>query len=384
MPMGDAWPKRMRVESRHCDLHVGEWQPLDTRVPACHDSRPPALRRDCSAHRLLQFRPRDCELPLLTNESFAAALSRRKLRFIGDSVTWDHFNYVGRCIMGCNSRLDQNSRHRRLTLKDARYQEAWRNELLAAGYSNFTADTAIFFMRLANAKEHVFEGCDTERGGHVDIRSLNYLPGSNTRDPDLMGAVLHGLLYIGFAGPSGHQLNSRSMGPGDIVVMNLGLHDKHRDLHKQIPMVLEWWKRERAAGRAPRLLWRQASPQHWNASMGKFRTFQDILNTAAGGADCQPPSASAADALPMYDQGVSDLVRHAGDFADVLPVFAATWLRPDEHPSLKYFELPAMSQKALAANRTYQDCTHWCSPGSVPRFWTQAIMRWLVSEVSDG
>ena len=118
--------------------------------------------------------------------------------------------------------------------------------------------------------------------------------------------------------------------------------------------------------------------------MGKFRTFQDILNTAAGGADCQPPSASAADALPMYDQGVSDLVRHAGDFADVLPVFAATWLRPDEHPSLKYFELPAMSQKALAANRTYQDCTHWCSPGSVPRFWTQAIMRWLVSEALDG
>ena len=38
----------------------------------------------------------------------------------------------------------------------------------------------------------------------------------------------------------------------------------------------------------------------------------------------------------------------------------------------------------LGVKERVLDCTHWCSPGSVPRFWTQAIMRWLVSEALDG
>ena len=178
------------------------------------------------------------------------------------------------------------------------------------------------------------------------------------------------------------------MGASDVVVMNLGLHDDPRkgyaDLPMQIPPALEWWRQERAAGRAPRLLWRQATPQHWNTPMGKFQTHEDVTRTAiTTKVGCQPPREGAADAFPLYDQGVSDLVRRSGDWADVLPIFAATWARYDEHPPLKLWETryPKQVQDSAhwrAANQTFRDCTHWCLPGPVPRFWTQALMRWLM------
>jgi hypothetical protein len=118
--------------------------------------------------------------------------------------------------------------------------------------------------------------------------------------------------------------------------------------------------------------------------MGKFQTHEDVISTATTTkAGCQPPRKGAAFAFPLYDQGLSGLVRRSGDWADVLPIFAATWARHDEHPPLKLWETRHPQQVQESAhrrkvNQTLRDCTHWCSPGPVPRFWTQALVRWLM------
>jgi hypothetical protein len=115
-----------------CNIEVGEWRLLDEPIPVCRDSRRKDLRRDCSRRSMMQFQPRDCELPPLTKESLTAALGKRKLRFIGDSVMWDHFQYIGRCLMDCSERLDHNARYHRLTLKEERFRKEWRGEKAVA------------------------------------------------------------------------------------------------------------------------------------------------------------------------------------------------------------------------------------------------------------
>ena len=365
-----------------CDLQSGEWQRMSAPVDKCeHDLL--QFRRCSPEQQLMHWQPRACNLPEATSHSLAQALGKRKLRFIGDSTTYDHFLYVASCVMNCSSTLTLNMQ-RRLTLKDPRYRTLWYEELTKAGYNNVTAAHAIEYMRLNNGKEHVYEGCSTLHGGHVDVRSLNMLPGQGLgSDRDLMRAVLHGLVYIGYAADGSRinkiqrrKLDSSSMGPSDVVLLNFGLHVTANDsFHAQMVQVLDYWAGERTAGRAPQLLWRQGSPQHWPTPFGQFRSLDDVGRIKG----CQQlPKEVAADALPSYDRGVSDLFRRPeyGAWADVLPLFVATWERVNDHPKLH--NLAHIGLRGTALNRTdVYDCTHFCSTGSTTRFWTAALLRWL-------
>jgi predicted acyl esterase len=81
--------------------------------------------------------------------------------------------------------------------------------------------------------------------------------------------------------------------------------------------------------------------------------------------------------FPLYDRNITRLVEQAG--ADVLPIFNATWSRSDNHPPLRKggVRLRNSAFDRAFANRTVSDCTHYCSRGSVLRFWTQALVSWL-------
>jgi hypothetical protein len=369
-----------------CDLQLGNWRQLDAPVESCPDIHKAGLRHECGERKLMEFQPRECDLPPLTNQSLVTALGRRKVRFIGDSVSWDHFHYVARCVLGCSPELDHHANSHRLSLKDARLRGLWRNALIKAGFEENIADNAIAFMRMNNGKEHIFEGCDTVLGGHVDVRHINRMPARGAMQRNVTRAILYGLVHIGFDQESRSQLRDldhNSMAATDIVVLNIGLHVSP-ELVGQISHVLDWWKDEHNARRAPRLLWRQTTPQHWAAPFGQYRTAADINST---GSECKPAvNVQAADALPKYDMGISDLVRRTAnttdDWVGVLPVFAASFARFDEHPPLRFWGnlgLRGSTNDLVSENGTARvsDCTHWCTPGSVPRFWTQALVRWL-------
>ena len=114
-----------------------------------------------------------------------------------------------------------------------------------------------------------------------------------------------------------------------------------------------------------------------------------------------PPAldgAKAAAALALYDRNVSvdieELARavpaastaglSARRVADVLDVFTATWERAEDHPKLSHgaLSLNAAQMAELHggphSNTSLEDCTHYCIPGSVLRFWSQALLAWLV------
>jgi hypothetical protein len=83
-------------------------------------------------------------------------------------------------------------------------------------------------------------------------------------------ALMHLLLYVGPV----------RLGFNDTVVMSMGLHYHNAgSLVTTMQTIFEWWAKEHAAGRAPRLLWRETSPQHFATQDGRFHISEDIVTT---------------------------------------------------------------------------------------------------------
>lgn len=361
-------------------LQDGVWEaasPSDLAAPAAACSHWTSAKR-CAAttSRLFNYKPshKKCNGPwwqpaALNRASFASALKGRTLRFIGDSVTADYYKYLTRCVLGCESNATNQ-----FSLAHGSTRDLYNRSITVAGYDSDAAFWAINILRPAAGKEPYELGCALEGGGRVDFRRVNSLPDMRPRPgragpQAVLGAVLHSLLY----------LPEPPLRSDDIAMLSFGLH---RDIGLGVKMaaVLRWWESE--GTRAPRLVWRQSSPQHWPlAPLGSFRGFDDVLPTATHG--CRADGLME-DAFAHYDLNVSALVlearnRHGRRWADVLDVFAASWPRAEDHPRLTEGSLPLHSLASrFGTNMTkLTDCTHWCIPGSLYRFYTQAIGAWL-------
>ena len=334
----------------------------------------------------------------MNRASFAHALGRRTLRFIGDSVTSDHYQYLTRCVLNCSF---ETMHVGTLKLSDKATAEELKRYLTVRGFQKDVAHWALKLLQAAS-KDGYATGCTLESGGRVDFRRVNALPVNTSRrghgsHREIVAAIWHTLLY--WSGPA--------LNKDDVVLINFGLHD-YGKLRAQVGDVLRWWAAEEATGSAPRLLWRQTSPQHWPTSpLGAFSSFEDVAQTAS--MPCRAHEARdeqgvdlAGAAFRLYDKSVSEAVLQAsssshelGDgsgsrdrgaahrrWADVLDVFAATAERAEDHPRLTKGSLPVKSvERTLRVNSTeaalLADCTHYCIPGSVLRFWTQALLAWL-------
>ena len=354
-----------------CDLQHGEWLPIEDEagVRACPGLRDAGDRRCSNSIPLLQFRPRRCteqQWPALTVHNVERALGGRTLRFIGDSVTSDHYHHLTACLMNCNASHPRRQWFMRFA--DSKNKNAWVRALVQAGYSTGDANAAIRHMGANIGKDGYKGGCALG-SGHVDYRRLNLL--NNPAAPNVTRAIFHALLY----------LSSRPVTSSDVVVINFSLHGSLATrgvLRRQMAIVLDWWAEQRRAGRAPMLLWRESSPQHWAGPFGAFRSFADGDGLSE---QCTAHAhAQAAFARHSYDANVSaDIHEAAHDWAQVLPVFTATWPRVDDHPLARVGALGGKGwrEEARLANHSYMDCNHFCVPGSVNRFWNQALLSWL-------
>ena len=341
----------------------------------------------------------------LTRASFSRVLKGRTLRLIGDSLMSHHYQYLTRCVLGCTY-----EEMRVNTISPAADEKHWNISLGAAGFSTDARFWALKSLRLASGKEWFAKGCRLEGGGRIDFRRVNFLPQNVARPGggtyrELLAALLHTLVYW-----PGYKQGLPLSGD-DVVMLNFGLHEG-ADLPQKMSDLLRWWAAE--GTRAPRLLWRQGSPQHWPASpLGAFRDLSDVIETKSR--PCLAQDVDVEKAQELYDANVSKLVREAGRqgrggggggiasggggssssgshsgtssarqrWANVLDVFTATWQRDDDHANLVEGSLAIKNlARTFGLNASYSlpDCTHYCIPGSVLRFWTQALLVSLHEE----
>uniref|UniRef100_A0A7S0IKD2 Uncharacterized protein n=1 Tax=Calcidiscus leptoporus TaxID=127549 RepID=A0A7S0IKD2_9EUKA len=209
-----------------------------------------------------------------------------------------------------------------------------------------------------------------------------------------IAAALHLLLYLG---PPKSRL-----GYDDVVVLNFGLH-YWTDLSEQMRELLSWWTAERAARRAPRLLWRETSPQHFQGYGGLYSGDQAKWTSArhakafadsdgeseATTYQCRALTTSEALATYRADRGNNAVwplaLPHSGNssWVGVLPVFWPTVPLQTEHPLIYWYDPESRKPGHGAVLRSnpggehvvyLPDCTHYCNPGSSLRLWTQMLV----------
>ena len=361
-------------------------------------------RRCAAGQQLFDFHPADSSSSncnkrwwhhtALSRQEFARVLDGRTLRIIGDSVSLAHYRYLTGCVLNCSNPTQPIT---------SRMQRQWSHELAKTGHDAHAIEWATKLLKVAAAKDGHASGCAVGRG-RVDFRRVDVLPGTerwhkhNTTHAAVVAAFMEVLISL----PADRALSRR-----DIVLINFGLHLSHK-LRGMVLGMLKWWQSFQSA---PRLLWRENSPQHWPlAPNGKYRAHADVRATASAPCKAVPESLgssqAAADTLAYYDQNVSSTVRqlalamrsatrasrsdttlnHAPRFS-VLPVFAASWERHEDHPPLHDGAL-SLSVKQMAElrgpNGTHlEDCTHQCVPGSTLRFWTQTLLAWLSGQALE-
>ena len=372
--------RRIDVGGPSCSLQHGSWTAAGE-TPECPALPINAARKCDPRRRLFHFQPDDpmCNSiwPSVSGiaelrRAFLTALQGKRLRLIGDSMMQQHYDFIAGCLLNCSTSWPVPQKVAKF--KYARVHEEWKESLMNAGFSGKTSSTALHYLRMERGKEDFHSGCSVpEVGGHVDYRRVNRL--GSPRDPgrtltNATAAILHALVYLPHAWGT--------LTPHDVVLMNFGIH---RDLHIQGRMraVLEWWSRERRARRAPRLLWRQTSPQHWKSPLGIFRDYEQD-GVVANRCSIQL-GAHRDEAFAAFDLNVTAAIRAWGvSWAAVLPTFGVTWDRSEDHAKLKPGAteergtvVARMIERYRASGSTLMDCTHNCPTGSVVTFWTQAL-----------
>jgi hypothetical protein len=339
---------------------------------------------------LLEYKLHACRLPQLRRNSSSStltnALGERRLRFIGDSVSLQHFNFVRGCVLGCSSG------------EGVVEGSDWMAQLQAANHSKKAAERAIGFVMWWGAQWRS-AACTHRGGGRIDARRLDELPREGS---GVIAAAMHLLLYLGPAGSA--------LGYDDVVVLNFGLHF-WTNLDAQMSEMLAWWRAERAARRAPRLLWRETSAQHfagygglYSCSQAKWTSQEHVERFACSGADaarnveprhtlqCRTLAHEEAAATYRADRGALAVWRLAlpessdSSWVGVLPTFWPTVPLEEEHPLQFWYWTPARQpgHGVLQNGSCLPDCTHYCNPGSALRVWTQMLVSHVRAWKRDG
>lgn len=384
---------------RGSSLQAGEWVPLSADLAAtairqrASSSCLRALGSTCPERdpwpvghdRLLEYVPVGCSLPIavLTTEGarpvgVEAALRGRSLRFVGDSVSQQVFLYLSACTLEGNC----------TRWHDPVHMQSLTSRLRAAGYDALTANLTSRGLRgNAGRAPWGFNSCSrprisaSETGFTVDYRRMERLPPPGSGQ---IAATMHALAYFG---PAPLRFE-------DVLVLNVGLHyapNEQRELHSAVEEALVWWSAERAAGRAPALLWRETTPQHFQGEGGFFPT--DGLATVSSPLrltrECRSLSEEEVSRRGAAGKPLISLLRERG--VRVVDVFRPLASRSDEHP-LMYYESPDRRSslwKSLRARAQQQprehdangsaatlppDCTHFCGPSSSLRFVARAVL----------
>lgn len=326
----------------------GKWVKLDQKVFDKNFIKP-GQQPGCKEERKM-WQPNNCNLPLAAKD---VKSKPRRFVFIGDSVqdiSAESFAWF----------IDRSTPNKNCSYTG----DTMKTKLLKQGFSQQTTDHTVEFIQRQLTKGHRWWGCSKK--DKVSYIPMHRMPDMHAENmfPALMFAIKH--------------FGEQPIGKEDVLVVNWGLHYTNMQHAKKAEMakattslklILDEYAKWEKQGDAPKLIWRQVSPQHWGGLDGTYSNFHEVLPTchAIAGPKALDNLMKRTDVFRhRNDKMFEDAVEKAGLKIDgekiaVLPVWRASAERFDEHVS-------ATSEKAEA------DCTHYCTHGAVNRLWNSGLL----------
>lgn len=309
----------------------------------------PGKQPGCKEERKM-WQPNNCNLPVSSKE---VKERPKRFIFIGDSVqdvSAESFAWF----------LNKETPAKE---KNCSYTgEHMKAKLLEAGFSKQTTDHTVEFIQRQLTKGHKWWGCNSQ----VSYIPMAHMPDMHAENmfPALMFAVKN--------------FGDKPIGKEDAIVLNFGLHytnDKHKKVSEQakqirsLQLMLEEWSKWNQKDDAPKLIWRQVSPQHWGGVDGTFSAFHEVHECPAiGGPKALDNLMQNKEVFRyrndrMFEQAAAKAnLKIDGNKIAVLPIWRASAERYDEHILPEYGFVEAA------------DCTHYCTHGAVNRLWNSGLL----------
>merc|ERR1719160_593445 len=327
----------------------GKWKSVkETQVSRLPNLKERGYQKGCSYDKFMTYEPPTCKLP---THLYEVQKRPKRVMFVGDSVTDYHAQSFSWYYQGEN----RNVQKKPCTF----VKEDWQKHLKAAGrFDQKTIDDTVLWMEKQggnNGKNgHLWWGCKNSSVLYAPALTLEI------KNPEVVKAWMY-MVRTWVKKPLDDQ---------DVLVMNVGLHGLKDGFYKNLDhmdrkwtpiitgMLNEWkeWKKEK--GGAPKLIWRQVSPQHWQGDSGYWKPNQ--IEKKCQAISTLKSQEKKQDKYPSRNNDMfAKAVEGAGleiDHKDieVMPIWRASADRFDEHP--------------------IADCTHYCSFGAVPRYWNAALL----------
>lgn len=342
----------------------GEWKFIDEsqfdKLPEMWHRGPasnPPMQAGCdkvaykkAGDKFMVYEPHTCRLPYKAEE--VKNMPRRFL-FVGDSVQDEAAVAMSWFLQKENRVANQNTKP--CTFK----KDQMERRLKASGkFEKHVINKAAHWMvqqgGFNRKRGHLWWGCKNSSVMYAPIMTFD------APNQQIIKAWAYTLQNFGGDTP---------LGPEDVVVLNFGLHGiadgKAGNLAKMeetwIPSMttfLNEWKEWKANGTAPKLIWREVSPQHFGAPDGHWNHDNGGQCKAIGGNKDQiaeDPTKFPLRSTNMFKKAVEDAgLEIDGKDIAFMPVWRVTSERFDEHP--------------------WGDCTHYCYFGAVNRYWNSALL----------
>jgi len=370
-PAEEAQPSVASKDKPLCDKASqlqddGKWEHWNGREHSfAMDYGQPGCKKDAE---LMQFEPSSCVLPLHANE---VTVRPRRTIFIGDSVqdsqaqayAWFQNEQAPQDVKKCMHPLWRMAQNLKESLPKADFSE---------GEVKATTD----FVKNQNKGKawnlHEWWGCNS---------SVSFALADKPPPAEAVKGYMHAVRNFHVDGP---------LGPDDVIVMNFGLWmDAKMDtkggkgkgegvkidqtdpqMKNSVKLMLEEIQGWSKTGGAPKVVWREITPSHWNSWDGYYTktASQTTLN------QCKALTEKNRALLAKKSTGLRgrstamfmDAAAEAGLAVDgvnieFLPVWRAAVQQPDDHP--KSWD-----------NSGSVDCTHFCNQGTVNRFLNAALL----------
>ncbi|KAL5543677.1 hypothetical protein UlMin_007461 [Ulmus minor] len=329
--------RKWRNQNESCNLYQGSWI-FDENYPLYNSSSCPFIRNDFNCQKYgrpdnlyLKYRwqPKDCDLPRFDAQDFLERLKGKKIMFIGDSVSLNHYESL-------------------LCLLDASLPNSTVIKPSNESFSTVTfKDYDVSFMLFTT---HYLVDIEEEDIGRV-LKLDSLKNGELWKDMDVL--VFNTWLWWYRRGPKQ---------PWDYV------QDGEKILEDMDRMVAfrkgltTWanWVNSSVDTNKTKVLFQGVSPSHYN---GSYWNEPGVRNCAK---ETEPISGSSyLGGLPEAAYVVKDVLREIEKPVHLLDITTLSQLRKDGHPS-SYNEFRGM------------DCTHWCLAG-VPDTWNQLLYAALAT-----
>lgn len=315
--------------------------------------------------RDLAWEPMKCVLPVLAKDIPAKP---KRVVFVGDSITDNHAESFA-WFYAKQKKSSDSCVH------------GWKDKLLSQN-KDLSKDVVKETLKWIKNEEHNSRplwGCN-EAVSYVPLSGMAEPKGdARGARPPSMKAFMHLVRNVG----------SDPLGKDDVIVMNQGLHFHGKSMSDEwgpaLEELLKEWKVWQEAGNAPKLIWRQGSPQHWNTFDGGY-----VQKGSTSVYQCKKfglkqlhalnPKTKKEGLTYQSDNYFFTAIKKQGLKADnknlaYVPIWQATAQRDDDHPAL-YWQYPndRFKENKFQGKMASLDCSHFCTHGPVSRFWNSALL----------